>query len=68
MVSPGIVEFELVDRQQPVPGQPADGLGEAERTDQVGVFDEGAVGLGPGTACQSEVSRCVLPTPKPPSR
>ena len=64
----GIVELEFVDGQQPVPGQPPDGLVEPERADQVGVFDERAVRLGPRHACQSEASRWVLPTPKPPSR
>jgi hypothetical protein len=41
----GVVQLELVDGEQPVPRQRLDGLREAERADQVGQLDEGAVAL-----------------------
>ena len=43
-----IVEFELVDGQQPVTGQPLHRFAEPERSDQMGVLDEGAVRLRSG--------------------
>ena len=43
----GVVELELVDADQPVAPERLDGLGEAQRADQVGEADEGAERLGP---------------------
>ena len=46
-----------------------DGLVEAERTDDVGEFDERAERLGrTAQLWKIEASRWVLPTPNPPSR
>ena len=43
-----VVQLELVDAQQPVPGEGLHGLLEAERADQVRQLDEGAEGLERG--------------------
>ena len=61
----GIVEFEFVDGQQPVAGQPLHRFPEAQRADQVGVLDEGAVGLRSRHRVPERCQQMGLADPEP---
>ena len=62
----GVIQLELVDGQQPVPGQRLDGPGEAERPDKVGELDERAIRPGLGCGMPQRSQQMGLADPEAP--
>ena len=61
----GVIEFELVDAEQPHTAERLDGGTESQRTDEVGQFDKGRVGLGTGHGVPQRCEQVSLADTEP---